>query len=64
MQKLGLILNLVGTVLFGFGVLDRSQATWVDVAKVSGKASCIRLLAWLGLIIIIAGSITQIYPIK
>jgi hypothetical protein len=64
MQKIGLILNLVGTILFGFGVLGRSQATWGDVAKVSGKASCIRRLAWLGLIIIIAGFIAQIYSIN
>lgn len=64
MQKLGLTLNLLGTVLFGFGVLDRSQATWADVAKVSGKASCIRRLAWLGLIIIIAGFVAQIYSIN
>jgi hypothetical protein len=64
MQKFGLILNLVGTVLFGCGVLDRSQATWDDVAKVSGKASCFRRCAWIGLIMIVAGFIAQIYSIN
>jgi hypothetical protein len=64
MQKLGLTLNLLGTVLFGFGVLDRSQATWADVAKVSGKAVWIRRCAWIGLIMIVAGFFIQICSVN
>lgn len=54
-QKLGLILNLFGTILFGVGALDKSQATWGDVGKVSKKSKCINKFAWIGLILVVIG---------
>ncbi len=60
MQKFGLVLNLIGTVLFGVGALDRTLATWDDVAKTSCKAVWIRRFAWMGLGIIVAGFFIQL----
>lgn len=54
-QKLGLILNLFGTILFGIGALDKSQSTWADVGKVSKKSKCINRLAWIGLVLVVIG---------
>jgi len=60
MQKFGLISNFLGSLLFGFGVLDGSRATWGDVAKISCKAVWIRRFAWIGLAMIVAGFFIQL----
>lgn len=36
-QTIGLFLNLFGTVLFGYGALDRSQKTIGDISNTSDK---------------------------
>jgi hypothetical protein len=62
-QKVGLILNVIGTCLFGYGALDRSDVTLADVAKTSDKAKRIHRFAWLGVALIIIGFILQFISI-
>ncbi len=60
MQRVGLWLNLIGTILFGWGTLGKPGATWGDLAGKSTKAKRTRLLAWLGVILICIGFLIQI----
>ena len=64
MQKLGLSLNLIGTILFGYGALDKSEPSWDDVAKQSDKALRAHQSAWFGVILIVIGFAIQIWVIK
>ena len=63
MQIIGLILNLIGTILFGFGALYRSLSTWEDILKKGNKAIWIYRLAWFGLVLIVIGFCVQISAI-
>jgi hypothetical protein len=60
MQRLGLCLNLIGTILFGWGVLGKPGATWGDLAGRSTKVKCTQLFAWVGVILIFIGFLIQI----
>lgn len=60
MQKMGLTLNLVGTILFGLGAINNSSPTWADLANASKKSKIIYMLACFGIILIVVGYILQI----
>ena len=63
MQRIGLILNLLGTIFFGIGALDRSPTTWGDLKKASNKSICIYKLAWVCLIMNVIGFTIQFLAI-
>ena len=62
-QIIGLLLNLIGTILFGCGALDRSSKTWADIGNISKKAKCILILAYLGVMMIVIGFGLQIIAV-